>query len=59
MNDFLAINTIEYLYSLLENTCGALNIGYELSSEEYLEMEKSVYNSCITNLIRLVFWNVC
>lgn len=43
--DFLAINTIKYLYGLLENICGAFDIGYELSREEYFEIEKSVYSN--------------
>lgn len=42
---FLANNTIEYLYNLLENICGAYDISHELSSEEYIEIENYVYNS--------------
>lgn len=42
---FLALNTIEYLYNLLENICGAYDIPHELSSEEYIEIESYVYNS--------------
>ncbi|WP_121628508.1 nucleotidyl transferase AbiEii/AbiGii toxin family protein [Poseidonibacter antarcticus] len=42
---FLSNNTIEYLYDLLENICGAYDIPYELSSEEYIEIEKYVYTS--------------
>jgi len=42
---FLALNTIEYLYNLLENICGAYDIPHELSSEEYIEIESYVYTS--------------
>ena len=42
---FFAINTIEYLYDLLENICGAYNIQYELSSYEFIELENYVYKS--------------
>ncbi|WP_108063941.1 nucleotidyl transferase AbiEii/AbiGii toxin family protein [Poseidonibacter lekithochrous] len=42
---FLALNTIEYLYNLLENICGAYDIPHELSSEEYIEIENYVYTS--------------
>jgi predicted nucleotidyltransferase component of viral defense system len=43
--DFLAINTIEYLYGILENICGAFDIGYELSTEEFIEIEEDIYSS--------------
>ncbi|MGB6327883.1 MAG: nucleotidyl transferase AbiEii/AbiGii toxin family protein [Halarcobacter sp.] len=43
--DFLAINTIEYLYNLLENICGAYDIAHKLSGEEYIEIESYVYSS--------------
>jgi len=43
--EFLANNTIEYLYNLLENICGAYNIPHELSKEEYIEIERYVYTS--------------
>lgn len=43
--EFLAINTIEYLYNLLKNICGAYDIPHELSSEEYIEIENYVYTS--------------
>jgi hypothetical protein len=43
--EFLAINAIEYLHNLLENTCGAYDIPHELSSEEYIEIESYVYSS--------------
>jgi len=43
--NFLAINTIEYLYSLLENICGAFELGYELSTEEFIEIEEDIYSS--------------
>lgn len=42
---FLALNTIEYLYNLLENICGAYDIPHELSSEEYIKIESYVYTS--------------
>ncbi|WP_320033899.1 nucleotidyl transferase AbiEii/AbiGii toxin family protein [Halarcobacter sp.] len=42
---FLATNTIEYLFLLLENICGAFDMGYELSSEEYKEIEEYTYTS--------------
>jgi predicted nucleotidyltransferase component of viral defense system len=42
---FLAINTIEYLYNLLENICGAYDIPHDLSTEEYIEIESYVYTS--------------
>lgn len=44
---FLAIKAIEYLYCFLENICGAYDIGYKLSVEEYIEIETSVYKSLI------------
>ncbi len=43
--EFLANNTIEYLYNLLENICGAYNIAHDLSTEEYIEIESYVYTS--------------
>lgn len=42
--EFLANNTIEYLYNLLENICGAYDIPHELSNEEYIEIESYVYS---------------
>lgn len=42
---FLAKNTIEYLYNLLENICGAYDIPHDLSSEEFIEIEDYVYKS--------------
>ena len=43
--EFLANNTIEYLYNLLENICGAYDIAHDLSTEEYIEIESYVYTS--------------
>ncbi|RYA22428.1 hypothetical protein CRU96_13070 [Malaciobacter halophilus] len=43
--NFLAINTIEYLYNILENICGAYDIAHDLSTEEYIEIESYVYTS--------------
>ena len=43
--EFLANNTIEYLYNLLENICGAYDIAHDLSNEEYIEIERYVYTS--------------
>ena len=43
--EFLANNTIEYLYNLLENICGAYDIAHNLSTEEYIEIESYVYTS--------------
>lgn len=40
---FLATNAIAYLYYFLESICGAYDIGYELKSEEYIEIEKYVF----------------
>ena len=42
---FLAVNTLEYLYGILENICGAYNLSYELTNEEYIEIENIVFLS--------------
>lgn len=44
---FLAKNTINYLYVLLENICGASDIGYELLREEFIEIEKYVFEKLL------------
>ena len=46
--EFLANNTIEYLYKLLENICGAYSIPHELSSEELIEIESYVFTNINT-----------
>lgn len=43
--EFLAINTIEYLYLFLGNICGAYDMGHTLSSQDYIEIENYVYSS--------------
>lgn len=41
----LSQNTIIYLKLLLENICGAYNLGYQLSSDEYILLENEVYKT--------------
>lgn len=43
----ISINTIDYLYNILENYCGAYDIGYELSDDEYKLIENSVYEQIV------------
>lgn len=43
--EFLATNTIEYLYLFLESICGAYDMGHTLSSQDYIEIENYVYSS--------------
>jgi len=43
--EFLALNSIEYLYNLLENICGAYDISHELTSEDFFEIESYIFNN--------------
>jgi predicted nucleotidyltransferase component of viral defense system len=45
--EFLAINTINYLYSFLENICASYTLAYELLKEEYTEIEDFVFKALI------------
>jgi len=49
---FLAKNTINYLYALLENICGAYDIAYELTSNEFIELERFIFEELKTIPIR-------
>lgn len=43
--EFLAINSIEYLYLFLESICKAYDMGYTLSRQDYIDIENYVYSS--------------
>jgi len=43
--EFLAKTAITYLYSLLENICGAYDMAHELSREEFIEIERYVFEN--------------
>ncbi|MGP2656142.1 nucleotidyl transferase AbiEii/AbiGii toxin family protein [Malaciobacter sp. WC5094] len=46
---FLAINTIAYLYSFLENICATFDMGMSLSCEDYSEIEAYVFDDLKSN----------
>lgn len=41
----LSTNAIQYLTLFLENICGAYDISYDLSNEEYIAIENEIYNN--------------
>lgn len=41
----LALNGIEYLQQMFESICASYNLGIELSKEQFIEIEKYVYNN--------------
>ncbi|MGB7402646.1 MAG: hypothetical protein WA916_08695 [Arcobacter sp.] len=45
----LSTNTIRYLTLFLENICGAYDIGYDLSNEEYIAIENEIYATVLKN----------
>lgn len=42
--NFLAENTIEYLYRFLENICASYTMGFELEKDELVSIESYVFN---------------